>query len=411
MLVDKLLTLNDVAIENKKVLLRVDINSPLDPATGEILDDSRLRSHIATIEKLSDSKVVILAHQSRPGKKDFTTLERHAHKLSLLLGKEVKYIDSVFSSHVKKAIDKLDNGEILMLENVRFCSEEIAKEVTTKPPSEQAKTHLVRKLSSYVDFFVNDAFAVSHRSQPSIVGFPIALPSCIGLEMEKEIRMLSEALESKPRPKIFSLGGIKADDSIKIIKNVLSKNIADKVLLSGVVSIIFLKASGISIGRENEKLLDELDLAKFVPEAEKLLEKYREKLVLPVDFAFRKDNQRHERSVEKIGNERILDIGEKTIKIFKEEIKKAKIIAANGPCGVFEIPGFEKGTVEVLKAMGNAKALSIIGGGHLRTVAERNEIGRKITHMSSGGGACVAFLSGEALPGIEIMKRHVKNNK
>lgn len=408
MLADELLTLDDVNLESKKVLLRVDINSPLDPQTGEILDDSRLRSHIPTINKLSDAKVVILAHQSRPGKNDFTTLERHANRLSSLLGIEVKYIDDVFSSHAKKEINKLDNGEILMLENVRFCSEEIAKEVTSKPPSEQAKTHLVRKLSSYVDFFVNDAFAVSHRSQPSIVGFPIALPSCIGLEMEKEIRMLSEALESNARPKIFSLGGVKADDSMKIIKNLFSKNIADRILLSGVVSIIFLKASGINIGRKNENLLAELNLTKFIPEAEHLLKKYRNKLLLPVDFAFEKNNKRYEKSVEKINNERILDIGEKTIEIFKEEIKKAKIIAANGPCGVFEMPGFEKGTVEILKAMGNAKALSIIGGGHLRTVAERNGIGRKITHMSSGGGACVAFLSGEALPGIEIMKRHKK---
>jgi len=404
----ELLTLNDLDLEDKKVLVRIDINLPIEPKSGEILDDARIRSHIPTIQRLSSSKVVLLAHQSRPGKKDFTTLEKHAERMSRILGKEVRYVDDVFGSRAREAIEKMKNGDVLMLENVRFCAEEFGEEVVSKPPAEQAKTNLVRKLSSYVDFFVNDAFAVSHRSQPSVVGFPIVLPSCIGLEMEKEIRTLSTVLDSKERPKIFCLGGAKSTDSVKIIKNVLSKNIADKVLLSGVISMIFLQASGTEIGEVNKKFVSEQGFDKLVVEAGGILKEHKEKIVLPVDLAFQKDGRREEREVKTFPNERILDIGEKTIKAFKDEIKKAKIIVANGPCGVFEISGFEKGTMEMLRAISGSSSLSVIGGGHLSTVAEKNGFKKKITHVSAGGGACVAFLAGEELPGIEVMKKYAR---
>jgi len=404
----ELLNLNDFDLKDKKVLVRVDINTPLDPRSGEILDDARIRSHLPTMQRLSSSKVVLLAHQSRPGKNDFTTLEKHAQRMSEILGKNVMYIDDVFGTRAAEVIGKMKNGEILMLENARFCSEEVAEEVVSKPPAEQAKTHLVRKLSSYVNFFVNDAFAVSHRSQPSVVGFPIILPSCIGLEMEKEIKMLSTVLESKDRPKIFCLGGAKSRDAVRIIKNVLLKNVADKVLLSGVASMLFLWADGTDIGEVNRKFVAEQNSENAVEEVKEILKVYKDKIVLPLDMAFQKNGKREEREAKKFPNERILDIGDKTINAFKEEIKKARIIVANGPCGVFEMKNFEKGTVELLKAISGSSSLSIIGGGHLSVLAERNGFRQKISHVSSGGGACVAFLAGEELPGLEVMKKYAR---
>ncbi|NIM03775.1 phosphoglycerate kinase, partial [bacterium] len=222
-----LLTLKDFDLTDKKVLLRIDINSPLDPRSGEILDISRIKGYIPSLQSLSRSKVVVMAHQSRPGKSDFTTLRSHASILGRLLKKKVAYVDDVFGRCAREEISRLKSGEILVLENVRFCSEEVSKEISERPPIEQAKTHLVKKLSSYVDFFVNDAFAVSHRSQPSVVGFPMVLPSCIGPMMEREIDILNKVLSSGEKPKIFSLGGVKADDSLLITENVLKKGIAD----------------------------------------------------------------------------------------------------------------------------------------------------------------------------------------
>ncbi|MFQ5801162.1 MAG: phosphoglycerate kinase, partial [Candidatus Hydrothermarchaeales archaeon] len=181
-----LLTLDDFDLKGKKVLLRTDINAPLDPRSGEILDISRIKGCIPTLERLTESKVVILAHQSRPGKRDFTTLERHSQVLRRLTKRRVNYVDDVFGECARKEISRLEEGDILVLENVRFCSEEVSTKIRAKPPIEQARTHLVRKLSSYVDFYVNDAFAVSHRSQPSVVAFPMVLPSCVGPTMERE---------------------------------------------------------------------------------------------------------------------------------------------------------------------------------------------------------------------------------
>lgn len=406
-----LLTLDDFDLKGKKVLLRTDINAPLDPRSGEILDISRIKGCIPTLERLTDSKVVILAHQSRPGKRDFTTLERHAQVLRRLTKRRVSYVDDVFGECARKEISKLENGDILVLENVRFCSEEVSKQIRAKPPIEQARTHLVRKLSSYVDFFVNDAFAVSHRSQPSVVAFPMVLPSCIGPTMEREINILSKVLDSNDAPKVFSLGGAKADDSFQITKNALTKGIADKVLLSGVTALIFLIAGGKDIGKANKKLVHDMGFDELIPEAKDLLNRFRDKIELPVDMAFERDGKRGEAPVERFPDKKALDIGKKTIEEFSKEINKAKTVIAKGPTGVFEMNGFALGTEGLLESIATSSALSVVGGGHLTTVADAAGLRDRITHIGSGGGATVSFLSEQPLPGIEAMKKAAEGKR
>ena len=397
------LTIEDFDLKGKVVLIRVDINSPLDPKRGEILDSSRIKSYLPTIERLHDSKIVLLAHQSRPGKRDFTTLERHAGALQKLTKRRVRYVNDVFGECAKTEIDALKNGDILLLENVRFCSEEVSNEICSRSPAEQSETHLVKKLSRYVDFYVNDAFAVSHRSQPSVVGFPVVLPSCIGPTMSQAIESLSKVLASNEKPKVFSIGGAKANDSFRITKNVLTKDIADRVLLSGVASLICLVALENDIGGQNKKLISDLGHDPLVPKAKKLLAKFNGKIMLPVDMAFEDKGRRGEAKVDKFPDKKALDIGSKTIDMFSKEIMKARIVIAKGPAGVFEIGGFDKGTKAILEAVAKSKAVSIIGGGHLSSVVNSAGLKDGITYLGSGGGATVSFLSGETLPGIEAI--------
>jgi phosphoglycerate kinase len=404
-------TLDDFDFEGKKVLLRADINSPLDPQSGEILDTSRIKGYLPTLERLNQSKVVIIAHQSRPGKRDFITLEKHAKVIGALTKRKVSYVDDVFGTCAKKAISKLGDGEILVLENVRFCSEEVAKRVVSKSPVEQAKTHLVRKLSSYVDFYVNDAFAVAHRNQPSVVAFPMVLPSCVGPSMEREINTLSKVIRSRKTPKVFCLGGAKADDSFLITSNVLSKGIADKVLLSGVAALIFLLAAGKDVGRANRKFVKDQGYGELIPEAKELLQRHRGQIKLPKDMAFENKGKRAEAAVDRFPDKKSMDIGKQTMENFSSEIKQARVVIAKGPTGVFEINGFGLGTETLLKSIAESKALSVIGGGHLTTVAKAAGLKDRITHIGSGGGATVSYLSDQPLPGIEAIKKAAKGKK
>ena len=215
-------TIDDFDVENKTVLVRIDVNSPVDPGSGIILDDTRLKLHAQTIKELSNkgAKVVLLAHQSRPGKKDFSTLSQHAEALSEILNLRVKYIDSLFSNAAKEAIKDLKPHEILLLENVRFFSEE----TLSRSPLEQSKTHLVTQLTPLIDYYVNDAFAAAHRSQASLVGFTVNTPSAAGRVMEKELTVIQDALDNVEHPCVFLLGGMKPDDSIDVMENVLSND-------------------------------------------------------------------------------------------------------------------------------------------------------------------------------------------
>lgn len=399
-------TLDDFELDGKSVLVRIDINSPINPLTMEILDDRRFRSHLSTLRELECSKVVLLAHQSRPGKADFTTLESHARLLSKLLRREVRYVDDIFGSHARREIENMSDGDIILLENVRFYSEEVEKSITSdKTFEKQSRTIMVRKLAPLFDLFVNDAFAAAHRSQPSIVGFPMVLPSAAGRLMEREYRVLRSLLEDLDRPSVYVLGGAKPEDPIKLMKNILPKGLADKVLLTGLIANIFLLAKGINLGDKIIEEMERKDLLDFLDDAKELLEKFEDKIELPVDLAINKDGERVEISVKDLPtNYPIYDIGMETIEKYSRIIMEAGTVVMNGPAGVFELEEFRIGTIELLRALSMCGGKTVIGGGHLVAAAEMAGVVDRITHVSTGGGALISFLSGEELPGIKALE-------
>jgi len=397
-MINGLPTLDDIEFSGKSVLIRVDINSPIVNST--ILDTSRFESHIATLKELEDSKLVILTHQSRPGKKDYTTLESHAEVLSNLLGKKITYIDEIFSSRVIKGIEKMERGDIILLNNVRLYAEEQLK----RNPEEHSESLMVSRLKNKFDLYVNDAFSASHRANASLVGFTPVIPSVVGRLVEKEVNALSKALHSKG-DKIFILGGAKISDSVKVMKNVLTRGIAKKVALSGVVAMYFLMLDGVDIGK-NKKIVDENREDINDREMRKLWKEYKDNIILPVDFGIITGEKRSDVRVDSLKG-RIMDIGIETISILSEEIPKHDIAVINGPSGVFEDERFALGTFETLKAVSNAP-YSIVGGGHISSAARMIGIEKEMSHVSTGGGACIRFLSGEKLVALEVVKEYWK---
>ncbi len=394
-------TLKDIRPENKTVLLRLDLNSPIDPTTHHILDDKRFREHIPTIQALSGSRVVIVTHQSRPGKKDFTTLEGHAERLEVLLQRKVRYIDDIFGQCARDAVRKMKNGDVLMLENVRFNAEE---NLTLKP-EEASKTHLVRRLSQMADIFVNDAFGTSHRSQPTMVGLPMAMRSVAGLLMEKEITTLSKVFENAPGPVCMVLGGTKVDDSLSVAEHVLRNGIADLVIVTGVVGNVFLLAAGLDIGKGSCQLVKQLGYEKEVERARVLLESCKERILYPASVAVKEGGRRVEYPAGSVPEDAmVLDAGMDAISYLAEKIRSCRTVVFNGPAGVFEDADYATGTHELLRAASKAE-FSIIGGGHTAAVAEKMGIDRDFSHISTGGGACIEFLTGKKLPAVEALER------
>lgn len=391
-------TMDDFDFDGKTVLLRVEFNSPMGP-DGTILDDKRIRESLPTIKELEHAKVVLLAHQSRPGKKDFTTMEQHAKRLQRFIKQDVHYADDVFGSHARSAIVELEPGDVLMLENVRFYSEEIL-EMT---PQAASKTHLVKRLAPLSQIFLNDAFGASHRSQDSLVGFTPVLPSGAGRLMQKEIDSLTEALRGGGET-IYVLGGAKVDDSISVTKNVLEKKIASKVLVTGVVANVFLAAAGIDIGKPNMEFLEKNGLAGEIPRAKEILKAFNGKVLMPTDVAINKDGKRVELNIRQLPTDYVIsDIGHETIANFSDIIRHADKVILNGPAGIFENPEFSTGTNDILMAATKAK-FSIVGGGHSSAAVEELGIEDKITHVSTGGGAAIDFLSGKPMPAIDALK-------
>jgi phosphoglycerate kinase len=395
-------TIDDFDMDDKTVLLRVDVNSPVDPNTGHLLDETRIRLHSETIAEISrkGAKTVILAHQSRPGKKDFTTLKQHAEALSQILGRPVKYVDDIFGSNARGFISGMRKGDILLLENVRFYSEEILK----RDPELQSKTHIVKKLLPLVDYFINDAFAASHRSQPSLVGFAVKLPSGAGRIMERELKALYSAMDNAEKPCVYVLGGVKVDDSIMVMENVLSNGSADYILTTGLVANIFLWGAGFNIRKKNREFIKNKSYCEWVEKSKNLLKEFKGKIILPRDVAVCIGDKREEFRAENIPNNLIYDIGTETIKEYAQIIREARTLFANGPAGVFEKEGFSIGTEDILNSIAASSGFSIIGGGHLAAAA--NQMGLSgISHVSSGGGASINLLAGEKLPAVEVLRR------
>ena len=400
-------TLDDFEIEGKTVLIRIDINSPVDPSSGTILDDTREKLHSETLKELSNkgAKTVILAHQSRPGKTDFTTLKQHAEVLTDILSMHVKYVDSIFSVRAKKAIRDLKEGELLLLENARFFSEETLQ----RTPEEQSKSIMVKELSPLIDLFINDAFAAAHRSQVSLVGFTKKVPSAAGRVMEKELKILTEALDNVKKPCVFVLGGMKADDSIMVMENVLRNGTADTVITSGIIANILLWAAGTDIKDVNKDFIKNKGYYNMVDKSKQLLKEFPNQIVYPKDVAVTVDGEREDLPINQITNHSIFDIGKETIKEYAKIIRDAKTIFANGPAGVFENPKFAIGTEDIINSIAISKGYSIIGGGHIAAATTSLGYEDKMDHVSSGGGACISLLAGKKLPAVKALEDSAKN--
>lgn len=400
----RILTIDDLNFKDKVALVRVDFNSPIDPDKKNILEDTRIRVHgETTIKELSQkgARVVILAHQGRPGEPDFIPLKQHAKALSRILGKSVKYVNDLFGEKAQDAIRALKSGEILVLENVRTFPNERKK----GSPEDHAKSEFVKKLAPFVDVFVSDAFAAAHRAHVSIVGFTAVLPSVAGRIMERELKALSKAVEKPEKPCIYILGGAKADDALKISQYVLINDIADHVLTGGVVGHLFLAAKGVDLGKPNMEFLEKNELTIFISGIKELMEKYPDRIQVPVDLAVEVDKKRKKIPVEELPtNHPIFDIGAETVKKYIGTIKDAKSIVISGPMGVFENPEFMAGTKGVLEAVAASKAFSLVGGGHTVAAVEQLGLREKMSYVSTAGGALIEFLMGEELPGVAALK-------
>jgi phosphoglycerate kinase len=399
----KFLTLDDVDVKGKVVLIRVDMNVPYNAQTGTITDSERVIAHAKTVKELSDkgAKVVVLAHQGRRGDPDFIHLNQHAHLLSEHTRKRVLYVNDVIGEKAVKAVAGLSDGEILLLDNVRFLEDEAVE----KTAEEHSRSSLVKTLSPLADFFVNDAFSVAHRSHASIVGFTATLPSLAGRVMEHEIESCDKALNAN-RPRIFILGGVKPDDCVKIMKHMLEKEILDKSLTCGLLGQLLLVASGVNLGQPSTDRLREKNALDLVPVLEDLRGKYSEKIEYPLDVAEQVDAARVERSREELPCEGlIIDIGQRTINRYGDLLKNAGTIVVKGPAGVYEEKQFETGTRALLEQVKNSHAYTLIGGGH--TSAALSSLGFSpddFSYVSIAGGALITYLSGKDLPGLEALE-------
>ena len=396
--------LEDFNFSGKTVFLRLDLNSPVE--NGRITSDARFRAALPTVRHLLEegAKVVIGTHQSRPYKGDYITTEQHAEILSRLLGQPVEYVEDIFGRLARERISSLKPGEAIMLENLRFSAEE----VFYRPIEECEKTHFVRKLAPLMDYAVNDAFASSHRSQPSLVGFAQLKPMAMGKLMEGEVDALTRAYESGERPRVYVLGGAKVDDSLRVAENVLRRGKADLILTGGLVGNVFTLAKGFNLGDANIEFMERKGLLEFVGWAERILDEFYPYVRTPVDFAIDYKGERLE--IDLLSDEKrlfdeyqILDIGSRTVEKYREILLNAGTIVANGPMGVFEREEFAVGTVGVFRAIAESKAFSVVGGGHsIASIYKYNIKG--ISHVSTGGGAMLAFFAGEKLPVLEALR-------
>ena len=403
-------TLDDVYLDGKTVLLRIDGNSPLHPINNSFLDDSRLKGVIPTINKLAKTKLIILTHQSRPGKKDFTSTSGHAREFQRLLGRAVKFVEDICGEKAFSAIEEMNVGDILLLNNVRMNQEEL--ECKSNDYESQMDTHFVQRLSSIADVFVNDAFACAHRNSPSITGFTYALPCIAGSLMMNELNSLKNAMKYPKKPCIAVLGGIKVDDSVKVAKNMLKENITDKILVTGGVANLFLDLSGINIGEVNRNFLKK-ELGekwkKTCEDIKNILSNYSDKIIIPKDVALNIDGKRVDVNISQLPTEhQIFDLGVQSTVTVSSEIKNAGTIILNGPAGVFELDGFKFGTMEIINACAESNAFVVVGGGHTATLINNLGLSKKIGHVSTGGGACLEFLAGNKLSGVESLEISAK---
>lgn len=396
----RLLTLEDFDTKGKAVFLRVDMNSPIDPKTMEILETSRIRESTVSLKDLEEAKVVIASHQGRVGNKDYIGMESHAKVLEKILNRKIKYVEDVIGSEAQREIKNMKNGDILLLDNLRLCAEENYEFA----PAEAAKTIMVSRLSKLFDLCVLDSFPSSHRSHPSIVGFSHVLPACAGRLVEREVRKLDEILTVTKGPHVIVLGGSKVMDRLEAIKTLIESGRADQVLLTGVIANVFMRAQGrikspLGIKREEE----------VIAKAHSLIGEHPDVFSTPVDVAIDKNGTRVEMDVRELGKEdQILDLGPKTVEHYTKSIQSAGTVFISGPAGFFENENFKFGTQSLLKAVADSFATTIVSGGHLTAALKRYGLAEKINHISTAGGALVLYLAGIKLPMIQSLEEAAK---
>ncbi|MDD6816452.1 MAG: phosphoglycerate kinase [Firmicutes bacterium] len=389
-------TVKDIEVQGKRVIVRCDFNVPM--KEGVITDDIRIVSALPTVKYLMEqgAKVILMSHMGRPdGEPNMKyTLKPVADRLSQLLGQEVLFVSSpvVVDENVRAAAESLMEGQVMLLENVRFRKEE------TKNGADFAK-----ELASLADIFVNDAFGTAHRAHSSTAGIADYLPAVSGFLIEKEVEFLGNAVENPKRPFLAIMGGAKVGDKIPVIENLLKK--VDTLIIGGGMSYTFFKAEGLEIGTS---ILDEDSLA-LAGELVKKAQAAGVKLLLPVDVicadAFANDAKTVVADKDKMPADMMgLDIGPKTVELFRQAIAEAETVVWNGPMGVFEMESFAGGTRAVAEALAESKAVTVIGGGDSAAAVEQFGLADKMTHISTGGGASLEFLEGKVLPGIAVIE-------
>jgi len=387
------MTLKDIELKDKTVLVRADFNVPQDENLN-ITDDTRIRATLPTIKFILQNnakKIILMSHLGRPSGEVVAkySLKPVALRLAELLGIPVKFLNDCVGDSIKKEIGT-SKEKVILLENLRFHPEEEANDAG-----------FAKALGSLADIFVNDAFGTAHRAHASTEGVAHYLKSVAGFLLEKEIRYLGSAVQNPQRPFMVILGGAKVSDKIGVIENLLPK--CDAILIAGGMAYTFLKAQGKSIG--NSKLeKDKLDLAKSILDKAKALKK---EILLPIDHLVVDNIDPKAKTVivgENIPDGKIaVDIGPKTVALFKEKLKPAKTIVWNGPLGIFEMDAFSRGTQEIAKFLTKLKATTIIGGGDTAAAVAKFKLEDKMTHISTGGGASLEFLEGKTLPGIAAL--------
>lgn len=407
-------TMDEFDVKGKTVLCRVDMNQPVDRATDTLKSIQRITACAPTVKELSDkgAKVVLLAHQGSDIEyKNFYCTRPHAKVLTELLGREVKWIEDVCGPTARQAIKDMKDGDIILLDNVRFCSEEqtLFEMKLCLTHEQQAKTQVVEKLAPLADLYICDAFAAAHRDQPTLCGFEQVLPSAMGRLFEREYCVVSELMEAPEHPCTFVLGGSKISDAFMMMETVMGSGAADKVLTGGLVGQILLAGQGVEIGSGTRGFIEKSGYGEFIEKSKSIYEKYADKIILPVDLAQVKDGKRDEAKVGEIPADfDAMDIGSETAQRYREIILSSKTVFANGPVGVFEKPESELGTKVLFEAMAETEGYTVVGGGDSVTAAKQYHVTDKLGYICTGGGALIRFLTGEELPVVKALRHAAK---
>ncbi len=405
----EVLTLDDFELAGRTVLLRVDINSPVDRQSKAINDDTRIRRCLPTIRELAErrARTVILAHQGDPlDYHNFTPLAQHAEVLSRLLERPIAYLDDVAGPAARQHIRGLQDGEILLLENVRIHTEEtiLFEEEVPLGPAQQAQTYVVRNLAPLADLYVCDAFAAAHRSEPTLVGFPQVLPAAAGRLFEEELRVLGRVRSQPQRPCRFLLGGAKILDAFKMMRAALESGAADEVLTVGLTGEILLIAAGYDLGAATVAFLEKKNLLEFVEPARQLLHTYGDRLHYPLDVAILEGGAREELPCQALPTRAlIVDIGQRTVDEYSARIASAGTIFVNGPAGIYEDEASALGTRALWQAMASSPAFTVIGGGDSIAAARRFGLLDRFSYVCTAGGGLVRFLAGEPLAVVNAL--------